>query len=76
MLQVDPIQRYLNLKIGLPLVLKAGSSGIFNNKSIITINKKFSIVENKIKTDLDWTNKRNFLTLYLKIHSKKILFCK
>jgi hypothetical protein len=28
MLQVDPIQSYLNFKIGLPLVLKAGSSGI------------------------------------------------
>jgi hypothetical protein len=28
MLQVDPIQSYLNLKIGLPRVLKAGSSGI------------------------------------------------
>jgi hypothetical protein len=27
MLQVDPIQSYLNLKIGLPPVLKAGSSG-------------------------------------------------
>ncbi len=27
MLQVGPIQSYLNLKIGLPLVLKAGSSG-------------------------------------------------
>jgi hypothetical protein len=30
MLQVDPIQSYLNLKIGLPSVLKAGSSGILN----------------------------------------------
>jgi hypothetical protein len=29
MLQVDPIQSYLNLKIGLPPVLKAGSSGRF-----------------------------------------------
>jgi len=29
MKQVDPIQSYLNLKIGLPPVLKAGSSGIF-----------------------------------------------
>ena len=28
MLQVDPIQSFLNLKIGLPPVLKAGSSGI------------------------------------------------
>ncbi len=28
MLQVDPVQSYLNLKIGLPPVLKAGSSGI------------------------------------------------
>jgi hypothetical protein len=27
MLQVDPIQSYLSLKIGLPPVLKAGSSG-------------------------------------------------
>ncbi len=27
MLQNDPIQSYLNLKIGLPPVLKAGSSG-------------------------------------------------
>jgi hypothetical protein len=27
MLQVDPIQSNLNLKIGLPPVLKAGSSG-------------------------------------------------
>jgi hypothetical protein len=27
MLQVDPVQSYLNLKIGLPPVLKAGSSG-------------------------------------------------
>jgi hypothetical protein len=26
MLQVDPIQSYLNLKMGLPPVLKAGSS--------------------------------------------------
>jgi hypothetical protein len=29
MLQVDPKQSYLNLKIGLPPVLKAGSSGKF-----------------------------------------------
>jgi len=30
MLQVDPIQSYLNLNIGLPLpVLKAGSSGSY-----------------------------------------------
>jgi len=28
MVQVDPIKRYLNLKIGLPPVLKAGSSGM------------------------------------------------
>jgi hypothetical protein len=28
MTQVDPIPSYLNLKIGLPPVLKAGSSGI------------------------------------------------
>jgi len=27
MVQVDPLQSYLNLKIGLPPVLKAGSSG-------------------------------------------------
>ena len=31
MLQVDPIQSYLNLKIGLPPVLKAGSSGNWQN---------------------------------------------
>jgi hypothetical protein len=31
MVQVDPIQSYLNLKIGLPTVLKAGSSGIYLN---------------------------------------------
>jgi len=31
MLQVDTIQRFLNLKIGLPPVLKAGSSGIQNS---------------------------------------------
>ncbi len=29
--QVDPIQSYLNLKIGLPRVLKAESSGICLN---------------------------------------------
>jgi len=29
MVQVDPMQSYLNLKIGLPPVLKAGSSGKF-----------------------------------------------
>jgi hypothetical protein len=28
--QVDPVQSYLNLKSGLPPVLKAGSSGIWN----------------------------------------------
>jgi hypothetical protein len=33
MLQVDPIQSYLNLKIGLPPVLKAGSSGRSQMKS-------------------------------------------
>jgi hypothetical protein len=38
MLQVDPIQSYLNLKIGLPPVLKAGSSGIKR----ILINYKVS----------------------------------
>ncbi len=37
MLQVDPIQSFLNLKIGLPPVLKAGSSGIYNIKVKITI---------------------------------------
>jgi hypothetical protein len=36
MLQVDPIQSYLNLKIGLPPVLKAGSSGMYvlNEKNL------------------------------------------
>ena len=39
MLQVDPVQSYLNLKIGLPPVLKAGSSGtsikdLFERKKI------------------------------------------
>ncbi len=32
MLKVDPIQSYLNLKIGLPPVLKAGSSGMCEEK--------------------------------------------
>jgi hypothetical protein len=34
MLQVDPIQSYLNLKIGLPPVLKAGSSGKYQIRSL------------------------------------------
>ncbi len=34
MLQVDPIQSYLNLKIGLPPVLKAGSSGNIKIKNL------------------------------------------
>ena len=34
MVQVDPIQSYLNLKIGLPPVLKAGSSGIYVFKKL------------------------------------------
>ncbi len=38
MLQVDPIKSYLNLKTGLPPVLKAGSSG--NVIKIISINQK------------------------------------
>jgi len=32
MLQFDPIQSYLNLKIGQPPVLKAGSFGILENQ--------------------------------------------
>ena len=36
-IQLDPIQSYFNLKIGLPPVLKAGSSGIYNIKVKITI---------------------------------------
>jgi hypothetical protein len=44
MLQVDPIQSYLNLKIGLPPVLKAGSSGkilhkLKSDKSLFKKNK-------------------------------------
>ena len=39
MLQVDPIQSYLNLKIGLPPVLKAGSSG---KRKAFTLRLRFS----------------------------------
>ena len=38
MLQVDPIQSYMRLKIGLPPVLKAGSSGTsFSHDTVYTI---------------------------------------
>jgi hypothetical protein len=43
MLQVDPIQSYLILKIGPPPVLKAGSSGIY-------LNKKAKLVTNSVYT--------------------------
>jgi hypothetical protein len=45
MIQVGPIQSYLNLKIGLPPVLKAGSSGMFMGKKK-EINK-INLVKNK-----------------------------
>jgi hypothetical protein len=41
MLQVDTIQSYLNLKIGLPPVLKAGSSGKIFRQS----RKKFNLFQ-------------------------------
>jgi len=37
MVQVDPMQSYLNLKIGLPPVLKAGSSGNFKKEKLSLI---------------------------------------
>jgi hypothetical protein len=42
MLQVNPIQSYLNLKIGLPLVLKAETSGIF----VINDSGRFMTIHN------------------------------
>jgi hypothetical protein len=39
MVQVDPIKIYLNLKIGLPPVLKAGSSGKSSIIIKITLNR-------------------------------------
>jgi hypothetical protein len=38
MVKVDSIQSYLNLKIGLPPVLKAGSSGIYEMCNIRNIH--------------------------------------
>jgi hypothetical protein len=38
MVQVNPIQSYLNLKIGLPPVLKAGSSGTLLNSLLKIFN--------------------------------------
>jgi hypothetical protein len=64
MLQVDPIQSYLNLKIGLPPILKAGSSGISRQKFPYQKSKNSNISQNKdihgsrqCKNDLNFEKK-------------------
>ena len=50
MVQVDPIQSYLNLKIGLPPVLKAGSSGRSKKRVLISIKVREGWTTKRLKT--------------------------
>jgi hypothetical protein len=56
MVQVDPIQSYLNLKIGLPPVLKAGSSGKFKKIQVSLLKKvlNFYNIKKFENTFLTW----------------------
>ncbi len=65
MLQVDPIQNYLNLQIGLPPVLKAGSSGI-------DLKTYFSYLKSDCYLYTRIACKEPFLGLKIKLASNKM----
>ena len=59
MLQNDPIQSYLNLKIGLPSALKAGSSGtLFDALFKIFMHRSPNLFYNNLNSLINEFNKQ------------------